>query len=73
VPHRSAAAAWRSIVEGRGFSDAYGEGSGPTAHVAPIYPLFLAVIFSIWGLGKAGAVAVMIFGILQVVVIQFLL
>jgi hypothetical protein len=35
-------------------SDAFGPGSGPTAHVSPAYPLLLSVIFRTAGTGKAG-------------------
>src|SRR5688500_1058460 len=27
-----------SLAHGRGLSDAYGPGTGPTAHVSPVYP-----------------------------------
>lgn len=41
--------------EGR-FADAYGPGTGPSAHTSPLYPLLLSGIFRIFGTGQAGEV-----------------
>jgi hypothetical protein len=63
----------RAIVSGRGIADAYGTGSGPTAHGSPIYPLLLSGVYSMFGFGYWGAIAQMAFGLLQVAGIFFLL
>ncbi len=39
----------RSLVTGRGFSSPFHEPSGPTAIVAPVYPLLLATAFKVFG------------------------
>jgi hypothetical protein len=38
-----------SIAAGKGFSNAYGPDTGPTAHTTPIYPLFLAAAIKLCG------------------------
>ncbi len=63
----------QGILSGRGMADAYGAGSGPTAHASPVYPLILAGVYSVFGFGYWGAVAQLTFGLLQAVGIFFLL
>ncbi len=43
------------------FADAYGAGTGPTAHAAPLYPLLLSWIYRVFGIPPAGAVAQEVF------------
>lgn len=38
-----------ALLRGHGWSDAYGEGTGPTAHVAPLYPLLLSGLYGLFG------------------------
>jgi hypothetical protein len=38
-----------ALADGRGFCDAFGPGSGPTAHVSPVYSLLLAGIYRLFG------------------------
>src|ERR1700694_5752739 len=38
------------------FADAYGPGSGPTAHAAPVYPLLLSCVFRLLGTARAGEI-----------------
>jgi len=46
-----------SVAKGRGFANAFGDHSGPTAHISPLYPLLLSVAFRILGDGPRGAFA----------------
>jgi len=46
-----------SLVRTGKYADAYGAGVGPTAHSAPLHPLFLSVLFRIFGTGAAGSLA----------------
>jgi hypothetical protein len=62
-----------AILAGRGIADAYGPGTGPTAHASPAYPMLLAVVYSIFGFGKAGAIAENVFGLFQVLGIFLLI
>lgn len=39
----------RSLATQGTFADAYGDGMGPTAHSAPLYPLLLSLIFRVVG------------------------
>lgn len=42
----------RSLAEGRGWADPYSTGAtGPTTHMAPMYPLWVAGWMKIWGFG----------------------
>src|SRR6201992_1575611 len=51
----------RSLDTGHGFSSPFGFETGPTAMVAPGYPVFVAAIFRIFGIDTtASAVAVML-------------
>jgi hypothetical protein len=38
-----------SLARGTGFRDAFGAGSGPTAHVSPVYPLILSGLYRLFG------------------------
>jgi hypothetical protein len=38
-----------SLAHGRGWADTFGPGTGPSAHVAPVYPLMLAGIYRLFG------------------------
>jgi hypothetical protein len=38
-----------SLISGRGFADPYGSETGPTAHVAPLYPFLLSGIYAVLG------------------------
>jgi 4-amino-4-deoxy-L-arabinose transferase-like glycosyltransferase len=40
----------QALAQGRGFSDPYRQGTGPTAWLAPVYPLLLAGIFRAFGI-----------------------
>jgi hypothetical protein len=44
------------------YADAYGVGSGPTAHCAPVHPVLLSILFRISGIGARGALAMKVFG-----------
>jgi hypothetical protein len=39
------------------YADAYGPGTGPTAHAAPLHPLLLSVLFKVLGTGTHGMLA----------------
>jgi 4-amino-4-deoxy-L-arabinose transferase-like glycosyltransferase len=39
----------RSIATGKGFSSPFGDDSGPTAWIAPVYPYLCALIFKLFG------------------------
>jgi hypothetical protein len=39
----------KSLALGNGWSDSYGPESGPTAHVAPVYPLILQFVYRAFG------------------------
>jgi hypothetical protein len=41
----------RALAEGRGFSEAFGPGTGPTAHLMPTTPLFAAMAYKLFGVG----------------------
>jgi hypothetical protein len=45
----------RSLVLGKGFSDAFRQGTGATAWLTPVYPLLLAGIFRIFGIFTAAS------------------
>jgi 4-amino-4-deoxy-L-arabinose transferase-like glycosyltransferase len=42
------------LAENGEFADAYGPGTGPTAHTSPLYPLLLSCVFRLFGTGQAG-------------------
>lgn len=39
----------KSLMRGDGWSDAYGPGTGPTAHVSPVYPILLQSLYRVFG------------------------
>jgi hypothetical protein len=39
----------RALASGRGWSDVYGDATGPTAHVPPVYPLILQSLYRVFG------------------------
>jgi hypothetical protein len=45
----------RSIATGQGFSSPYPEPTGPTAHLAPVYPYLLAGVFKLFGIYTASS------------------
>jgi hypothetical protein len=48
-----------ALQRGEGFSNPFATGpSGPTAHSAPLYPLLLGAVYSIFGTGTAARLAV---------------
>jgi Dolichyl-phosphate-mannose-protein mannosyltransferase len=44
----------RSLAAGKGFSDLFRQGTGPTAWLSPVYPLLLAGVFRVFGIFTAG-------------------
>ncbi|MFZ0419551.1 MAG: hypothetical protein WAM04_15735 [Candidatus Sulfotelmatobacter sp.] len=50
----------QAIVQGRGFSSAFHDASGPTAWLAPIYPFLLAGIFRFFGIKTPASAVVAI-------------
>src|SRR5262249_43361897 len=38
-----------ALAKGKGFCDAFGAGTGPTAHVSPLYPLLLSGVYRWFG------------------------
>ncbi len=54
----------QSIVAGKGLSSPFGGDTGPTAFIAPGYPLFVASVFKLFGTYSSGsALAIMVFQI----------
>src|SRR5579885_683465 len=45
----------RSLALGKGFSSPYARDTGPTAILAPVYPLLVAGVFRVFGIATAGA------------------
>jgi len=64
----------QSLHEGHGFSSPYFSPSGPTAFMAPGYPLFLAAIMALFGTGTVAATVIVIlqeiFSLLTVVMVM---
>ena len=51
----------KSVLEGKGLSSPFGGNTGPTAFIAPVYPLLIALIFKIFGsFSIASAIVVML-------------
>lgn len=50
----------QAIVQGRGFSSAFHDATGPTAWLAPVYPFLLAGIFRFFGIKTAASAVVAI-------------
>ncbi len=46
-----------SLANNGTYADAFGPGSGPTAHTAPALPIILAIIIKVFGVGLAGYLA----------------
>ena len=65
-----------SLNAGHGFSSPFFSDSGPTAFMAPGYPLFLAVIIGIFGSGSLAATVIVVlqelFSLLTVVVVMYI-
>lgn len=49
-----------SLVETGNYAGTYGKGSGPTAHCLPLNPLLQAALLKLTGVGRAGAIAIVI-------------
>ena len=52
-----------SLVATGRYADAYGVGSGPTAHCVPLHPMLLSVLFGLFGTGAQGTQAMNVFGL----------
>ena len=51
----------KSLLAGQGLSSPFGGSTGPTAFIAPVYPMFVALVFKMFGpFTRASAVAVML-------------
>lgn len=50
----------RSIVQGQGFSSPFGDMTGATAWVPPVYPLFLAAVFKLFGMATSISACVVV-------------
>jgi len=56
-----------ALAEGRGFADAYFEGSGPTAHLLPVNPALAALMMTLFGIKTpASNVALLCLALAQV-------
>lgn len=63
----------RALAEGRGYADAFGRGSGPTAHLMPLTPLPTALAYALLGEGtRAAELALTLWALLTVGVSLFL-
>lgn len=51
-----------SLMTSGRYANAYGVGSGPTAHSAPVHPVLLSILFRLFGTGAGGALAMEVFG-----------
>jgi len=64
----------RSLADGHGFSSPYFSPSGPTAFMAPGYPIFLAGVIALFGTGSLAATVIVIlqeiFSLLTVVAVM---
>src|SRR5947209_1279768 len=49
----------KSLLAGHGYASPFFSASGPTAFIAPGYPIFLLIMFKLFGVGLAGAIAVL--------------
>jgi Dolichyl-phosphate-mannose-protein mannosyltransferase len=63
-----------SLHAGRGFSSPFFSDSGPTAFMAPGYPLFLSAVMALFGTGSLAATAIValqeVFSLLTVVIVM---
>src|SRR5271166_4039693 len=57
VEHTEIVRVATSLAEHGTLADAFGRQTGPTAHVAPMYPILLSLIFRVFGTGLAGEIA----------------
>ena len=57
VEHTEVVRVAASLARHGTFANAYGPNTGPTAHVSPLYPLVLSLIFRALGTGMAGEIA----------------
>jgi Dolichyl-phosphate-mannose-protein mannosyltransferase len=62
-----------SLASGHGYVNAYSPDSGPTAHMAPLYPILLSVIFRFAGTGSTAAFLQQLFGCLTIALAYALL
>lgn len=46
-----------SLAAGTGFANPYAVPTGPTAHVAPLYPFLLSLVYRLFGTGQSAEVA----------------
>ena len=53
-----------SLADHGTFAGAYGPGTGPTAHTAPLYPLLLSLVYRAFGTPPTGALAQEVFSCL---------
>jgi hypothetical protein len=42
-----------ALARGQGWQDSFGPGTGPTAHVAPVYPVLLAGVYRVFGMPES--------------------
>lgn len=65
-----------SLHAGHGFSSPFFSNSGPTAFMAPGYPLFLAAVIGIFGTGSLAATVIVVlqelFSLLTVVIVMYI-
>jgi hypothetical protein len=57
IEHTEVVRVATSLAQQGTFANAYGPNTGPTAHVSPLYPILLSLIFRVWGTGMAGEIA----------------
>jgi hypothetical protein len=57
IEHTEVVRVATSLAQQGTFANAYGPNSGPTAHVSPLYPILLSLIFRVLGTGVAGEIA----------------
>lgn len=55
IDHMEMTSVAKALATKGSFSDAYGDDTGPTAHVSPLYPLVLAAIYKTFGTGVVGS------------------
>jgi hypothetical protein len=57
VEHTEIVRVATSLARHSAFADAFGPHTGRTAHVSPLYPIVLSVVFRVFGTGLAGEIA----------------
>jgi hypothetical protein len=50
-----------ALLRKRQLADVFGPGTGPSAHVSPVYPMLLSLVFRVAGTGAAGELAKRLF------------